>query len=348
MLRQQIINEIAEFSGQETLLYTKEYGAKVSADIQKWLNKKKQLNTRLKNYYTTAVKLENNLGRISTKGTKIDLSSGSLHNLYRNYANANRHIRDLKTLDDIKEFYQEGYRLVHRIREDITKQDITYSILFQDGEKLMEAHLTLDQVLSMTSLVYSDIKTVKPQTELVNAISLSINNSAVMKYLKENIQKNEKDLGQLITELDKPALWDSLIIIRGKANFGHLYEAYTILRRVHDYSTINYTGKQQKKLAKTLIKNAKKNNIPGWQAGDVGTEQLKAVFNGAANLMSGSAMEKVLSGTLKAFSQTNSQEMKNALKKIYTTQFSTFDNKLDEKAEQEALAAIDKFIDGIK
>lgn len=342
-----IKNEIVDTLGQETFYYTKEYGQKIRGQIEQWLKKKKQLNTRLHNYYKKALQLEHSLGRVSNKGTKIDLSSGNLHNLYREYAEANRHIKDLKTLEDIKNFYQEGYRLIHKIREDITGQDITYNILFQDNEKLMEAHLTLDQVLSMTSLVYSDIKTVKPQTELVNATSLSINNSAVMKYLKENIQKNEKDLGQLIQEIEKPALWDSIVNIKSNANFGVLYEAYTILRRVREYSSINYIGKRQRNLAKTLIKNAKKNNIPGWQAGDIGTEQLKSVFNGAANLMSGSAMEKVLSGTLKAFSQINSEEMKTALKKIYTTQQSVFDNILDEKAEKEAIAAIDKFINGI-
>ena len=70
-----IKNEIVDVLGQETFYYTKEYGQKIRGQIEQWLKKKKQLNTRLHNYYKKALQLEHSLGRVSNKGTKIDLSS---------------------------------------------------------------------------------------------------------------------------------------------------------------------------------------------------------------------------------------------------------------------------------
>lgn len=128
---------------------------------------------------------------------------------------------------------------------------------------------------------------------------------------------------------------------------GRIYEVYSILRRVDRYKDINFIGHQQGKdntegIANKLLENAIKNTDPGWQIGDVGLEQLKAVFNSNASVISGSTIEKILQQIQNALTTPNQAEMAEALIKIFTTQRQQFDNKIDEVAEKVAVAAIKK------
>lgn len=128
---------------------------------------------------------------------------------------------------------------------------------------------------------------------------------------------------------------------------GRIYEVYSILRRVDRYKDINFIGHQQGKdntegIANKLLENAIKNTDPGWQIGDVGLEQLKAVFNSNAKVISGSTIEKILQQIQNALTAPNQAEMAEALIKIFTTQRQQFDNKIDEVAEKVAIAAIKK------
>lgn len=128
---------------------------------------------------------------------------------------------------------------------------------------------------------------------------------------------------------------------------GRIYEVYSILRRVDRYKDINFIGHQQGKdntegIANKLLENAIKNTDPGWQIGDVGLEQLKAVFNSNASVISGSTIEKILQQIQNALTAPNQAEMAEALIKIFTTQRQQFDNKIDEVAEKVAVAAIKK------
>lgn len=128
---------------------------------------------------------------------------------------------------------------------------------------------------------------------------------------------------------------------------GRIYEVYSILRRVDRYKNINFIGYQQGKantegIANKLLENAIKNTDPGWQIGDVGLEQLKAVFNSNASVISGSTIEEILQQIQNALTVPNQAEMAEALIKIFTTQRQQFDNKIDEVAEKVAIAAIKK------
>ncbi|MBO5179912.1 MAG: hypothetical protein J6B87_06165 [Clostridia bacterium] len=341
-------NEMINFMGERTAYYTKEYGQQVQNEINKWLKKKTQLDTRLKTYYKQTLKVENDLGRLTSKGEHLDLSSRNLRKLYKQYADSARHVQDVRTLNEIAEFYKEGYRLIHKIREDVTKQDITYSVLFKQKQQLMEAHLSLNQILEIAQLGYSDISKVDVNTELASATSLSVRNGQVNRYIKEMSKQYELEMSEVINKIEKPKLWDRLVELRGSANFGLIYEVYSIFRRVKKYSKISYIGEKQQNLYDMLLQNAKSNNIPGWQMGDIGTDQLKAVFNAAASLMDGSTMERVLKNIKNAFAETKPENMKIALKKIFTSQLSSFDNYLDKAAEEEALKQIDIFIAGVK
>ena len=71
-------NEMIDFMGERTAYYTKEYGQQVQNEINKWLKKKTQLDTRLKTYYKQTLKIENDLGRLTSKGEHLDLSSRNL------------------------------------------------------------------------------------------------------------------------------------------------------------------------------------------------------------------------------------------------------------------------------
>jgi hypothetical protein len=122
-------------------------------------------------------------------------------------------------------------------------------------------------------------------------MSLSLSNTAINKLINK-LEKNENELNKIITSLDKPNLWDSLVNHQKKiniGNLGHAFEAYKVLRTIDKYKTINYIGNSNnyntESLAEALIKESLRNGDKGWQIGDIGTEQLKAVYNSSANLI---------------------------------------------------------------
>ena len=133
-----------------------------------------------------------------------------------------------------------------------------------------------------------------------------------------------------------------MVEIHKGQNFGYVYEVYKTLRT--SYSKINYIGKGQENLEQTLYKNARGNNIPGWQAGDVGLEQLKAVFNSAANLMSVSTIEKILKKIDSALASTSEIDMITSLSKIFTVQINSFNTKLDRLIDEDAKNQIEKIV----
>lgn len=334
--------EIVDLLAQETYSYSREFQQQIYQETQIWLKKKKQLNTRLKNLYKVWKK-EQLLDGISKQELK-DMSSAQVHKLFLKYRDAKRHLKDISTMDDIANYYKEGYKLIHKIREQITKQDISYSVLFQDkNEKIVEGHFNLEQILSMTSITYKDITNASGKTDYSNAVTLSLNNSRVSTYVNNQINKHKENLEKLVTDLTKPSLWDSLVKQKDTStNLGHLYEIYSVLTKVDKFKKINGIGKNQLELYKTLNKQAH-NSTPGWQIGDLGEEQLKAIYNAAAGLMSAGTIEKVLTDINKAFSNYNVEKTKKAVLKIFTTQAPSFNNYIDKKAEEKAIKGIEEF-----
>jgi len=353
MPKSQIKNEIIDILSQETLYYTKEYGQQIQAQISKWLKRKKDLNTRLHNYYKQSKKIEQDLIRLNAEGKSMTMSSANLRKMFYRYTAASRHVADLKTMEDIKEFYKQGYVLAHKIREDITKQNLTYSILTEYNNEKMELHLNLSQFLDVISVDLQKVKNITREgADFVGSANLKARKSNVNKYIKEQLQKEANQLAQVLHKIDKQLLWDRLAELtpHGKNhkenNFGHIYEVYYILRNVKRYKTINYIGNRQMGLYEKLLKNAH-NSTEGWKIGDVGTEQLKSVFNSAAGIANIASIESLLINIQNAFAKSNPEEIKKELKRIFTTQVTAFDNKLDKAAEEAASEAIDKFIDGI-
>lgn len=333
----------------------------IQKSIKQWLGLKQKLDERLLTRYRQLGR-ETSLGRISSKGNTIDLSAGGLTQVLNYYTENKRRVRALMDMDQITQLFKDGYELIHRIREVLTKQELTYSILYapskgESGEELMEVNFTLDQLLSSVRLATSDMKEVAAGAELTNATQLLIQGPAVKQTLKE-IEKKEKNLLAVLSHLDQPGLWNSLLAFRDarqakyKGNLGQLYEVYSILRRDPRYHTIDFIGHRKGHanttgLAETLLKEAISNNDPGWQIGDVGTEQMKSVANGAASLISTSTIEKILKEITEAFSGPIDKEMKESLKKIFLTNRTYFNNQMDRHAEEEALRALEEMFIGV-
>lgn len=269
---------------------------------------------------------------------------------------AKRSRQGLRTLDDIVNHFKKGYELIHRIRELLTSQEITYSVLYatrqhKDGYKpLFEAHLTLDQVLAETRPAYKDIQTVNVDTEFSNVLSLEFANADA----RRAVDAAEKQGGSSISNaLDKRDLWDTLIEYaeanHPNANRGRLYEVYSTLVKTPRYQKINYIGHHKGQantegLASALIKQALADRDFGWQKGDIALEQLKAVFNANAALIDGSTIKVVLTEIYQALRAQTEQELIDNLTKIFTVKKQQFDLEVDALVKEEAVIAIEKKI----
>ena len=63
------------------------------------------------------------------------------------YIDAKQTVSTSNAANDMVEHYLKGYELLHRIRELVTGQEITYKILYTEGGDLYEADLSLMQIL---------------------------------------------------------------------------------------------------------------------------------------------------------------------------------------------------------
>ena len=205
MAKTGISKSIVETFSKDTHGLTVKYKHEVQSEIKDWIAVKKKLDNRVKSQYENISKMKD-LGRFNSSGERYDISSKNLRKLYQNYAEQKGKIKELQSLDKIAEHYKKGYKMIHKIREDLTGQEITYSIAFKRQGKVMEAKLTLDQVLSATKISYTDVKNVNVDTDLSNFLNLSVRNSSINKLIQGKLDKNMKDLEKQINGLDKPLL----------------------------------------------------------------------------------------------------------------------------------------------
>lgn len=322
----------------------------IQKSISQWLKTKERFDKKLITIYNNfTLEEKKSLAISSNKGEK-DLSYAGLNKIIKKYVSQKKHIKNLKDINEITQYFIKGYKLLHYIREILTDQEITYTILYQSKEELLEAHLTLQQLFPAISLTLSDYKIVNEETKLSNQMSLSLSNTAINKLINK-LEKNENELNKIITSLDKPNLWDSLVNHQKKiniGNLGHAFEAYKVLRTIDKYKTINYIGNSNnyntESLAEALIKESLRNGDKGWQIGDIGTEQLKAVYNSSANLIQISSIATTLKAVNEALDKKNENEMIKALTDIYVTNRESFNNNIDKKAEEIAISNINKNI----
>ena len=323
---------------------------KLVLSIEEWLRMVQQLD-QTKNRHYEMIKKQQDLSRVSSKGVNIEVASWGAKAIL-----AKQSREGLRTIDDIVEHFKKGYELIHRIREMLTEQDISYSILYgtrrkKGGEKpLLEGRLTLEQVLEYSRATFSDIKTVDVNTEFSNTISLSFTNADARKAISVAEKSGAAGISNAI---EKRGLWDSLVkhaeTEAPNANYGQLYEVYATLTKVPRYQKIEFIGHYRnqantKNLANALIKEALANNDAGWQKGDIALEQLKSVFNAAANLMDSSTIKKVLRQIHAALKTDTQKNMINALTQVFTVNRSEFNLEVDKMVNDEAIAAIEEKI----
>lgn len=336
------------------IVFDKKTIVTIQKSIDEWLKIKSRLDANLRSQYEAMNKTKS-LGRVSSSKGNVDLSSKNLRTLL----SQRKRIVGVRTLEEVVDHFKKGYELIHRVRELITGQEITYSILYQgtkrSGGKLMEAKLSLEEVLSNIKLATSDIAIVKANTDLSKAIKLSVTNSGIRKTVNAITANNSQLENALIKINLDEGLWNSLASFAEQSsttnNMGYVYEAYVQLKKIDKYKGIKFIGHTPPKpnteeLAQSLLDEAIANNDPGWQKGDVALEQLKSVFKGAANLISVSTIANVLQQTKQALNMDTNKDMAAELKKIFTSQAAAtgLNAKLDESLRDEALNAIDEVV----
>jgi hypothetical protein len=83
---------------------------------------------------------------------EADLSRKGMNILIKKYIKGRNQVEELTSREDIVQLFRNGYELIHRIRESFVGREITYRILYKKENKLLEAHLTLEQLLPAISL----------------------------------------------------------------------------------------------------------------------------------------------------------------------------------------------------
>lgn len=340
---------------------------RIRASIDQWLVKKSSLDQQIKKRYENSLRDKDLREIVQSKG-EGGLSRSGMIKLINKYINGRQKVEGILTREDINQLFRDGYELIHRVRESLVGREITYSILYSTGTKkktgkLMEVKLTLEELLPSISLRWTNQTEAKNKQELTNAGQLFVTNSKV-KQIVEKLKSNEETLEERLVEIsgEKRALWDSMVETRNRmihdetlnkysANFGRLYEVFSLFTKKEVYEKIDTIHKPPKKNTENLfiarLNQAMRDDIPGWQAGDLGWEQLKSVFNSSAGLIGNSSIEKTLIELKEAFAKDSKKEMAQALKQIYTTQQNSFNNKIDAAAEEEAIAAIDAAIQSL-
>lgn len=337
----------------------------IQNSIAQWLRKKQELDANIKHRYEMALRNKDLRNIIQADG-ETDLSRKGLNRLVQQYVKGRQQVEDLASREDIVNLFRDGYELIHRIRESFVGKEITYRIQYRSGTKnkqgtLLEATLTLEQILPAISLRWEGQLDAKNKQELTNAGTLFITNSKIKKVIT-NLRQNQKIVEENITEISgaKKELWDSMVATRERmisnnelnkyaSNFGRLYEVFNLLTRTAEYGTIDTIHKPPKKNTENLfiarLNEASRDHIPGWQAGDLGWDQLKSVFNSSAGLIGNSSIEKTLKDIQNALAKDHKEDMATALKQIYATpQGMEFNTKLDEEVYETTVAAIDKMV----
>ena len=342
----------------------------IQNSIAQWLSQKQELDANIKHRYEAALKNKELRNIIQADG-EADLSRKGLNRLIRNYIKGRQQVENITSREDIVNLFKNGYELIHRIRESFVGREITYRIQYTPDSNnnkkgtLYEVNLTLEQLLPAVSLKWEGQTDVKNKQELTNAGNLFITNSKIKKVvadLKKNQQIVEGNLAEISGE--KRELWDSMVEVRNKmisnnelnkyaSNFGRLYEVFNLLTRTVEYRTIDTIHKPPEKNTEGLfiarLNEASRDRIPGWQAGDLGWDQLKSVFNSSAGLIGNSSIEKTLKEIQIALMKDHKTEMAEALKQIFATpQGLELNTKLDQDVYDVTTAAIDKMVANLR
>lgn len=268
--------------------------------------------------------------------------------------------------EEIANHFKKGYILLHRIRTFFTGQEIEYKILMGkekgsvESTNLYEINFSMEELLNFVSIDVTGRTFQKDEKiDLMKMERLRIEFEAVSE--KYNSQENAWDKTK-IQLLEKPTLWETLVAQRNKwitekifnrysENWGRTYEVYKILTLTPKYDKINAIGHYVHKkntidLAKSLFEDQRGENVKGWQMGDYGLQQFKAIFNSLAGLINTSSLVNTLEKIREVLSNKWKKQIKDGLKSIFLAKFdeTKIYNKLSIELTKEAEENIDKII----
>lgn len=265
---------------------------------------------------------------------------------------------------------KDGYKIIHRIRELITNQEIIYNILVGNESKyIYEIGLDMDTLLEQGSFstshgyggtTFQDIEG-KVHQEVQN-ISLRLETSYTKLLKAANysrlLEADKSEINEDNTQfIAGDTLYQDLMkyYYSKDANFnrGHVYEIYHYLTHI---AKSPYNVHRHYKMNSILISalyQAVKNSTPSIQGGDTVAKneqgdyigvQLKNIINAAAGLMDSSSMVTWMKEICRIFSLNDKKQMQNEFIELFSQKIKNIQG-LDQTMEKEANKAV---IKGIK
>ena len=191
--------------------------------------------------------------------------------------------------------------------------------------------------------------------DMSKLISIRLKNAQAKKIVETALAARfaqEKKEEQLIAKVKYPIFWKSLVEVRDREgldiytyNLGRLYEVYTDLTTNAKWKTDHAIRMDNVESIKKRILATKGENLKGWQQGDYGLTQLKAVYNSNAGLISSSSLKKQFKKLLEVFKEGASQkQMEEQLVKIFVAPSRKIHTKLSQKIRAEGIEEIKNFV----
>lgn len=317
-----------------------------------WLEKTNRLNKRF-------VNILNRLRKDPLKKMTMDnkLHSEDMTQVYNAYINATRHIVNLRTQEEIIQHMVTGYKLIHNIREVLTRQEIIYSVAYEKDGQIWQTELKMEDLLKNVSKnVERNIK----ESTMAEALKISVSNANILKTLESIKNKTEKVITENTfkenVEIDiHNSLYNYIYykiqnITEKKKTHGDIYEIYLVMINEKKYKPFHSLANGNSDNLIEVLADAHNENIlegeikqahdsvAGWRGGDVGNLQAKAVYNASASLMNIGTMKRVISSIYENFSAKQIDEQE--IIKLFTKEQDKLNLELDKIANTNAINGI--------
>lgn len=329
---------IIENANNDTNLILKDFRVQLQKECKEWLDTTNKLNKRFTLYLDQLKRSKAYREGVSDDDKKLrESSSARFTAVYTRYINLNRHIKNLKNQQEIIEHMKKGYRLIHNVREILTGQEIEYLIAYKDKKDgpVCQVKLTMEQLLkNVSKAVESNIS----ESAMADALKISLSNTNLIKTLQElNDNEEEKAKEGLDSKLYN---YISSRAINSNKSQGDIYEIYLIMTKEKKYKPENNLQNGNSDALIDALIQAKHNSDPGWQGGDVGSFQAKAVYNANASLMSLGTMRRQITKIAELFE--TEQINYNKIKKMFIKEINENALEIDKSAADLAESGLKK------
>lgn len=325
----------------------------VKKECSNWLDKTRQLNESF-------TKILGDLRKNSLKEITMDskLHSSDMTAVYNTYIEEKKDVENLQTQEEIIQHMVTGYKLIHNIREVLTRQEIIYSVAYEEDGQIWQTKLKMEDLLrNVSKNVESNIK----DETIAEALKISVSNANILKTLENTEIKRKIIASNTFKENVEINIHNSLYnyiyykvqnIAEKKKTHGDIYEIYLIMINEKKYKPFHrLTNGRSNKLIEALADAHNENmlegeikqahdSVAGWRGGDVGNLQAKAVYNASASLMNMGTMKRVISSIYENFSVKQIDEQK--IIQLFTKDQDKLNLELDKAANKKAIKGIKK------